>query len=81
MWVLRSVSNPNESMAGMNAFTVYKGEPGTGASWVTWPLHVNKEKKVVANDYCRTAEVGYMDLKTGFKVSWGNLSRYYIPAM
>lgn len=38
VWVLKSVSNPKESMAGMKALIVYKGEPGTGASWVTWPL-------------------------------------------
>ena len=30
--VLRSVSNPNESMAGMKAFMVYSGDPGIGAS-------------------------------------------------
>merc|ERR1719150_691173 len=37
VWVLRSVSKPNESMAGINALMVYSGDPGTGASWVTWP--------------------------------------------
>ena len=40
--VLRSVSNPKESIAGMKALTVYSGEPGTGASWVTWPLNETK---------------------------------------
>lgn len=40
--VLRSVSKPNESIAGMNALIVYSGEPGTGASWVTWPLEKRK---------------------------------------
>ncbi len=33
--VRKSVSNPNESMAGMKALIVYRGDPGTGASWVT----------------------------------------------
>merc|ERR1712079_302674 len=37
VWVLRSVSKPNESMAGINALMVYSGDPGTGASWVTCP--------------------------------------------
>lgn len=41
--VLRSVSKPNESMAGTNALIVYSGDPATGASWVTWP---GQEKKV-----------------------------------
>jgi hypothetical protein len=36
--VRRSVSKPIESIAGRNAFNVYKGEPDTGASSVTWPL-------------------------------------------
>ena len=40
--VLKSVSNPNESIAGMNALMIYSGEPGTGASWVTWPLKMKK---------------------------------------
>lgn len=39
--VLRSVSKPKESMAGMKALIVYNGDPGTGASWVTWPLWIN----------------------------------------
>ena len=43
----RSVSNPNESIAGRKALIVYSGEPGTGESWVTWPL----QQKV--KDYCR----------------------------
>lgn len=38
VWVLRSVSNPNESIAGIKALMVYNGEPGTGASCVTCPL-------------------------------------------
>lgn len=38
VWVLKSVSNPKESMAGINALIVYSGEPGTGASCVTCPL-------------------------------------------
>lgn len=37
--VLKSVSNPKLSMAGMKALMVYRGEPGTGASCVTWPLY------------------------------------------
>lgn len=43
--VRRSVSKPNESMAGMKAFIVYNGEPGTGASCVTCPL----KKSIVFN--------------------------------
>lgn len=35
--VRRSVSNPLLSTTGMNALTVYSGEPGFGMSWVTWP--------------------------------------------
>lgn len=42
--VRRSVSKPNESIAGMNALIVYSGEPGTGASWVTWPLQQENSK-------------------------------------
>lgn len=36
--VLKSVSKPKLSIAGINALMVYRGEPGTGASCVTWPL-------------------------------------------
>ena len=36
--VLKSVSKPKESIAGMKALMVYNGDPGTGASCVTWPL-------------------------------------------
>lgn len=39
--VRKSVSKPNESIAGTNALIVYRGEPGTGASWVTWPENIN----------------------------------------
>lgn len=42
VWVLRSVSKPKESMAGMKALMVYRGEPGIGASCVTWPLPKSK---------------------------------------
>lgn len=37
VWVLRSVSKPKESIAGMKALMMYRGEPGIGASCVTWP--------------------------------------------
>lgn len=47
--VRRSVSNPKESIAGMNALMVYSGEPGIGASCVTWPL-----KESIVN-FVRTA--------------------------
>ena len=51
MCVLRSVSNPNESMAGMKALTVYSGEPGTGASWVTWPLSTQTNQNKLNNKF------------------------------
>lgn len=36
--VLKSVSNPKLSIAGISIFNVYKGEPGFGSSFVTWAL-------------------------------------------
>lgn len=36
-------------MAGMKALTVYSGEPGTGASWVTWPLFTQKNQTILNN--------------------------------
>lgn len=42
VWVLKSVSKPKLSIAGIKALIVYKGEPGTGASCVTCPLRLAK---------------------------------------
>ena len=42
--VRRSVSKPKESIAGMKALIVYRGDPGIGASWVTWPLIDDKQR-------------------------------------
>ena len=38
MWILKSVSNPNESIIGSSALTVYNGDPGFGISLITCPL-------------------------------------------
>lgn len=42
--VRRSVSKPKESIAGIKALIVYRGDPGIGASWVTWPLIDDKQR-------------------------------------
>ena len=38
-------------MAGMKALTVYSGEPGTGASWVTWPLSTQTNQNKLNNKF------------------------------
>lgn len=51
VWVLKSVSKPKLSMAGMKALMVYSGEPGTGASWVTWPLKGRMKRTLPHGNY------------------------------
>jgi len=42
VWILRSVSKPKLSMAGILALMVYRGEPGFGVSEMVWPLLLEK---------------------------------------
>lgn len=38
MWTLKSTSKPNESIAGIFALTVYRGDPGYAISEIICPL-------------------------------------------
>ena len=82
VWVLKSVSNPNESMAGMNALIVYNGELGIGASWVTWPLLLitkQVQSHIICYSWLKKTQWLFVYIYCNWKLS--NVCFYILPTL